>query len=95
VVFGERHLRYVLSSYKDYYNAMRTHLSLNKDARSLAALSGPGISSAARFWVNCTINMAGCDFTVGTAAKTEPMLDFIRAPRREASLFLRRSTFAV
>ena len=34
VVFGERHLRYVLLSYKDYYicNAMRTHLSLNKDA---------------------------------------------------------------
>ena len=60
VVFGERHLRYVLLSYKDYYNAMRTHLSLNKDD-PLAALSGPGISSAARFWVDCTINMAGCD----------------------------------
>ena len=29
--------------------------------RSLAALSGPGISSAARFWVDCTINMAGHD----------------------------------
>ena len=27
---GERHLRYVLLSYKDYYNATRTHLSLNK-----------------------------------------------------------------
>jgi transposase InsO family protein len=32
VVFGERHLRHVLLSYKDYYNARRTHLSLNKDA---------------------------------------------------------------
>jgi hypothetical protein len=32
VVFGERHLRHVLLSYKDYYNATRTHLSLNKDA---------------------------------------------------------------
>ena len=61
VVFGERHLRHVLLLYKDYYNATRTHLSLNKDARSLAALSGPGISSAARSWVDCTINMAGCD----------------------------------
>ena len=30
VVFGERHLRHVLLSYKDYYNATRTHLSLNK-----------------------------------------------------------------
>jgi transposase InsO family protein len=32
VVFGERHLRHLLLSYKDYYNATRTHLSLNKDA---------------------------------------------------------------
>ena len=32
VIFGERHLRHVLLLYKDYYNATRTHLSLNKDA---------------------------------------------------------------
>jgi hypothetical protein len=32
VIFGERHLRHVLLSYMGYYNAMRTHLSLNKDA---------------------------------------------------------------
>jgi transposase InsO family protein len=32
VVFGERHLRHVLLSYMGYYNATRTHLSLNKDA---------------------------------------------------------------
>jgi transposase InsO family protein len=32
VVFSERHLRHVLLSYKEYYNATRTHLSLNKDA---------------------------------------------------------------
>jgi hypothetical protein len=32
VVLGERHLRHVLLSYKDYYNTARTHLSLNKDA---------------------------------------------------------------
>ena len=32
VVFGERHLRHVLSCYVDYYNAARTHLSLCKDA---------------------------------------------------------------
>jgi transposase InsO family protein len=32
VVFGERHLRYLLLSYIAYYNSARTHLSLNKDA---------------------------------------------------------------
>jgi transposase InsO family protein len=31
VVFGERHLRHVLSCYMEYYNAARTHLSLGKD----------------------------------------------------------------
>ena len=31
------------------------------EIRRLAALSGPGISSAARSWADCTINMAGCD----------------------------------
>ena len=32
VVFGEQHLRHVLLSYLDYYNATRTDLSLGKDA---------------------------------------------------------------
>jgi Integrase core domain len=32
VVFGERHLRYLLRSYAKYYNQTRTHLSLNKDS---------------------------------------------------------------
>ncbi len=32
VVFGERHLRHVLLSYMKYYNEMRTHLSVEKDA---------------------------------------------------------------
>jgi Integrase core domain len=32
VVIGERHLRGILSTYVDYYNGSRTHLSLGKDA---------------------------------------------------------------
>ena len=32
VVFGERHLRNLLSCYQTYYNECRTHLSLGKDA---------------------------------------------------------------
>ena len=31
VIFNERHLRRVLSSYVDYYQRTRTHLSLDKD----------------------------------------------------------------
>src|SRR5450631_32746 len=32
IVLGERHLRHVLMSYMKYYNEVRTHLSLDKDA---------------------------------------------------------------
>lgn len=32
VVLGEEHLRRILKSYADYYNGVRTHRSLNKDA---------------------------------------------------------------
>jgi hypothetical protein len=31
IIFNERHLRNVLSSYVDYYHRARTHLSLDKD----------------------------------------------------------------
>jgi hypothetical protein len=32
VIWGEAHLRRILKSYVDYYNGVRTHRSLNKDA---------------------------------------------------------------
>jgi transposase InsO family protein len=32
VVFGKEHLRQLLNSYQKYYNEVRTHLSLRKDA---------------------------------------------------------------
>src|SRR5215468_6796037 len=32
VVFGEGHLRHLLTAYQKYYNEVRTHLSLRKDA---------------------------------------------------------------
>jgi transposase InsO family protein len=32
IVFGERHLRRILAAYADYYNEVRTHLFLGKDA---------------------------------------------------------------
>jgi hypothetical protein len=62
VVFGERHLRHVLLSYKDYYNATRTHLSLNKDAPVPRGVEWDGnIVCPPDPGVDCTINMAGCD----------------------------------
>src|SRR3982075_2448424 len=42
VVFGERHLRHLLLSYMDYYNNVRTHLSLAKDAPTLRPVHAVG-----------------------------------------------------
>jgi len=42
VVFGERHLRHVLSCYIDYYNSARTHLSLDKDTPIQRAVQSVG-----------------------------------------------------
>ena len=42
VVLSEAHLRRILGSYAAYYNQVRTHLSLSKDARSLVPFSASG-----------------------------------------------------
>ena len=41
VVIGERHLRGILSTYVDYYNVIRTHLSLAKDAPKSRSVQPP------------------------------------------------------
>ena len=42
LVFGARHLRWVLAPYSRYYNETRTHLSLGKDAPSGRAIQRYG-----------------------------------------------------
>jgi transposase InsO family protein len=32
LIFGETHLRHILRKYRSYYNEIRTHCSLSKDA---------------------------------------------------------------
>ena len=43
IVLGEAHLRRILKSYADYYNRVRTHRSLNKDAPSFRPIQHIGI----------------------------------------------------
>jgi putative transposase len=43
VIFNERHLRSVLSSYADYYHRSRTHLSLDKDCPDPRPVTPPRI----------------------------------------------------
>ncbi len=42
VVLSEAHLSLILKSYVDYYNSIRTHRSLNKDARAFRAVQRTG-----------------------------------------------------
>ena len=42
LIFGETHLRRILSAYAAYYNQARTHLSLHKDAPLYRAVQRSG-----------------------------------------------------
>jgi transposase InsO family protein len=42
IVLGEEHLRRILKSYADYYNGVRTHRSLHKDAPSFRPIQQIG-----------------------------------------------------
>ena len=43
IVLGEIHLRRALKSYADYYNRIRTHRSLSKDAPVSRSVQGTGV----------------------------------------------------
>jgi len=43
IILGERHLRRVVRNYVRYYNSVRTHLSLEKDAPVTRAVHPPGL----------------------------------------------------
>src|SRR5476649_1388004 len=46
IVLGETHLRRILKSYADYYNSVRTHRSLNKDAPVSRPVQRTGVISS-------------------------------------------------
>src|ERR1700712_717133 len=46
IVLGEMHLRRILRSYADYYNRVRTHRSLNKDAPVTRPVQRVGVISS-------------------------------------------------
>jgi len=63
VVIGEQHLRHILMCYMEYYNAVRTHLSLAKDAPVRRLIQRTGrIQVRARSWRATPSNTYGFDF---------------------------------
>ena len=43
LIFGEAHLRQILSAYTAYYNQIRTHLGLGKDTPLGRTVQRPGV----------------------------------------------------
>jgi transposase InsO family protein len=61
VVTGEQHLRHILKCYMEYYNAVRTHLSLGKDAPIWRDIQCAGRIEVRLCLVDCTISTCGFD----------------------------------
>jgi hypothetical protein len=59
VVTGEQHPCHILKCYMEYYNAVRTHLSLGKDAPFGGTSSAPGASKCGPSLVGRIINTCG------------------------------------
>jgi hypothetical protein len=67
IVLGEVHLRRVLQSYADYYNSVRTHRSLNKDAPVSRPVQRTGVRSRA-ILADCITATPVVKFSVHTPA---------------------------
>jgi hypothetical protein len=65
LVFGEAHLRQILSAYAAYYNQVRTHLALAKERPWVRRCSGPVSLSPSQSCLGCTTITFGYNFRKG------------------------------
>ena len=79
LIFGEAHLRRILSLYAIYYNESRTHLSLHKMRHCIEQSNGQVPSLLCPSWVDCIIAARGYDFRKGHAERRLSMT--FRSPR--------------
>jgi len=65
VIFGEAHLRRILSAYAAYYNQVRTHLAYRKMRLFIGQPNDRAPLSPFRSWPGCITNTPGYDFRKG------------------------------
>jgi hypothetical protein len=70
LIYGERHLRRILTLYSLYYNETRAHLALRKDAPLRRAVQGSGTIIATQFCSDCIVATRGYDFREDSQAGT-------------------------
>ena len=66
LIVGERHLRRLLASYSSYYNASRTHCSLNKNAPVLRWVHRIGPLRRVPWWAGCITNKSESELSADT-----------------------------
>ena len=71
LIFGEPHLRRILSAYVAYYNQARIHLALQKMRPCTEQSNDLAPLSQFRSWLGCITNTPGYDFRKGQDI-TEP-----------------------
>jgi hypothetical protein len=70
IVLGEAHLRRIPKSYANYYNGVRTHRSLNKDAPVSGPVQRSGVISFTRHpWRTSSPLWSNLRFSVHTGAE--------------------------
>jgi Integrase core domain len=69
LIFGEAHLRQILTSYVSYYNESRTHLSLRRICRSVERSNDTETLPLRPFCRGCIIATRGYDFRKGQDVK--------------------------
>ena len=74
IVLGEAHLRRILKSYARYYNGVRTHRSLNKDAPVSRSVQRTGVVVHAPSLADFITIIVGFKFSVHTGTEA-PTLD--------------------
>jgi len=74
IVMGETHLRRVLKSYASYYNEMRTHRSLDKDAPLSRLVQRTGSIVSHALLGGLHTSTFECEFLVHTAGRSHPLV---------------------
>jgi len=93
LIYGEAHLRQVLSSYAQYYNELRTHLALGKDAPmsrvtqpsgaivAIPILSGPHHSLCPDMFRKGQVTQRSYQKACGTKSRLCPACDWFSQGR--------------
>jgi transposase InsO family protein len=94
VIWSEAHLRRVLKSYADYYNSVRTHRSLRKDAPIFRPIQQIGIIRSTRSSVGFTIITFGFEFSVytGHLSRAAHRAEWLKAAKGTVPRIERNST---